>query len=80
MALATFANPFLKPEQDFTGEVNIERKWNDGRVRLTLFKERTNDAIISQIDQRDELYRWPNAHHDNRQRRCNPDAGCRAVG
>ncbi|QPF82046.1 TonB-dependent receptor [Bradyrhizobium genosp. L] len=48
--VATFANPFLKPEQDFTGELNIERKWTDGRVRLTLFSERTNDAIISQTN------------------------------
>ncbi|MBR1086009.1 TonB-dependent receptor [Bradyrhizobium manausense] len=46
--VATFANPNLKPEHDFTGELNLERKWNDGRVRLTLFRERTNDAIISQ--------------------------------
>ena len=46
--VATFANPNLTPEHDFTGELNIERKWNDGRVRLTLFKERTNNAIISQ--------------------------------
>ncbi|KJC35890.1 TonB-dependent receptor [Bradyrhizobium sp. LTSP885] len=48
--VATFANPFLKPEQDFTGELNIERKWIDGRVRLTLFKERTDNAIISQTN------------------------------
>lgn len=48
--VATFANPNLAPEQDFTGELNIERKWNDGRVRLTLFKERTNNAIISQTN------------------------------
>jgi iron complex outermembrane recepter protein len=48
--VATFANPLLKPEQDFTGELNIERHWNDGRVRLTLFKERTNNAIISQTN------------------------------
>jgi iron complex outermembrane receptor protein len=48
--VATFANPNLAPEQDFTGEVNIERKWSDGRVRLTLFKERTNNAIISQTN------------------------------
>jgi len=48
--VATFANPFLKPEQDFTGELNIERKWVDGRVRLTLFSERTNNAIISQTN------------------------------
>ena len=40
----------MLPKQDFTGELNIERKWNDGRVRLTLFKERTNNAIISQTN------------------------------
>jgi iron complex outermembrane receptor protein len=44
------ANPLLAPEQDFTGELNVERRWNDGRVRLTLFKERTNNAIISQTN------------------------------
>jgi iron complex outermembrane receptor protein len=46
--VATFANPNLTPEQDLNGELNIERKWNDGRVRLTLFEERVNNAIISQ--------------------------------
>jgi iron complex outermembrane recepter protein len=46
----TFANPFLKPEQDFTGELNIERKWADGRIRLTLFSEHTDNAIISQTN------------------------------
>jgi iron complex outermembrane recepter protein len=48
--LATFANPNLTPEQDFNAELNIERKWPDGRVRLTLFAERTNNAIISQTN------------------------------
>jgi iron complex outermembrane receptor protein len=48
--VATFANPFLAPEHDFTGELNVERKWNDGRVRLTLFKEKTFNAIISQTN------------------------------
>jgi iron complex outermembrane recepter protein len=48
--VATFANPLLAPEQDFTGELNVERKWSDGRVRLTLFKEHTNNAIISQTN------------------------------
>jgi iron complex outermembrane receptor protein len=48
--IATFANPNLMPEQDLNGELNIERKWQDGRVRLTLFKERTNNAIISQTN------------------------------
>jgi iron complex outermembrane recepter protein len=46
--VATFANPNLTPEQDLNGELNIERHWSDGRVRLTLFKERVNHAIISQ--------------------------------
>jgi iron complex outermembrane receptor protein len=48
--VATFANPNLAPEQDFSGELNIERHWSDGRVRLTLFKERVNNAIISQTN------------------------------
>jgi iron complex outermembrane receptor protein len=48
--VATFANPNLVPEQDFSGELNIERHWSDGRVRLTLFKERVNNAIISQTN------------------------------
>jgi iron complex outermembrane receptor protein len=48
--VATFANPFLTPEQDLNGELNIERKWSDGRIRLTLFEERTNNAIISQTN------------------------------
>jgi iron complex outermembrane receptor protein len=46
--VATFANPNLTPEQDINGELNIERKWNDGRARVTLFEERVNNAIISQ--------------------------------
>lgn len=41
-------NPNLTPEQDLNGEINIERHWQDGRVRLTGFYERTNNAIISQ--------------------------------
>jgi iron complex outermembrane recepter protein len=46
--VATFANPNLTPEHDINSEVNIVRKWNDGRIRLTLFEERVNNAIISQ--------------------------------
>ena len=53
------ANPFLTPEQDFTGELNIERKWNDGRVRLTLFKE--------QHQQRDHLANQHGDHRDGEQ-------------
>jgi iron complex outermembrane recepter protein len=43
-------NAFLTPEQDLNGELNIERHWNDGRVRLTLFKEWVHNAIISQTN------------------------------
>jgi iron complex outermembrane receptor protein len=48
--VATFANPNLAPEQDLNGELNIERHWDDGRVRLTLFDEKANNAIISQTN------------------------------
>lgn len=41
-------NPLLAPEHDFTGELNVERHWSDGRVRLTIFKEKTYNALISQ--------------------------------
>ena len=43
-------NPNLPPEQDLNGEINIERHWSDGRVRLTAFYEHTNNAIISQTN------------------------------
>jgi iron complex outermembrane recepter protein len=43
-------NPNLTPEQDLNTELNIERHWQDGRVRFTLFAERTNNAIISQTN------------------------------
>jgi iron complex outermembrane receptor protein len=48
--VATFANPNLQPERDLNGEINIERRWTDGRARLTVFAERTADAIISQTN------------------------------
>jgi iron complex outermembrane receptor protein len=46
--VATFANPNLTAEQDRNGEFVVERKWTDGRVRLTLFDEHVHNAIISQ--------------------------------
>jgi iron complex outermembrane receptor protein len=46
--VAFLSNPLLKPEHDYTGEVNIERHWDDGRVRLTLFAEKAFNALISQ--------------------------------
>jgi iron complex outermembrane receptor protein len=45
---ANFANPNLTPENDLNGQFVIERKWTDGRVRLTLFDEHVHNAIISQ--------------------------------
>ena len=42
------ANPLLLPEEDLNGEINIERHWNDGKVRLTLFEEHAYNALISQ--------------------------------
>jgi iron complex outermembrane recepter protein len=48
--IVTLPNPNLTPEQDLNGEVNIERKWIDGRIRFTVFDERTNNAIISQTN------------------------------
>ena len=32
------------------GELVVERKWSDGRVRLTLFDEQVHNAIISQTN------------------------------
>jgi len=43
-------NPLLKPEHDYTSELNIERHWNDGRVRLTVFEEKAYNALISQTN------------------------------
>jgi iron complex outermembrane recepter protein len=42
------ANPLLAPEQDLNTELNVERHWDDGKVRLTLFHEHANNALISQ--------------------------------
>lgn len=50
VAAVTFANPNLSSEQDFNAELNIERKFEDGRVRISLFHEHTNNAIISQTN------------------------------
>ncbi|WOJ88847.1 TonB-dependent receptor [Methylocapsa polymorpha] len=43
-------NPYLTPEQDLVGEIDIERKWEDGKVRLSLFHENTFNALISQTN------------------------------
>jgi len=41
-------NPNLKPEEAYSGELAIMRKFNDGMVRLSFFQENTHDALISQ--------------------------------
>src|SRR5205085_1062415 len=41
-------NPNLLPERSFASELAIEKKFTDGRVRLSLFHEETRDLLISQ--------------------------------
>jgi len=41
-------NPDLKPEKAMSGELAIERSIGEGRIRLSLFHENINDALISQ--------------------------------
>lgn len=41
-------NPNLKPEQAQTGELAIEHKIEDSKVRLSVFQESVRDALISQ--------------------------------
>ncbi len=43
-------NPNLTPEQDFSGEVDLVRKFEDGKIRLSLFQENTRNALISQTN------------------------------
>jgi len=47
-ALLVVPNPNLRPEQALATELAIERKFRDGKVRLSLFEEHTRDAIIAQ--------------------------------
>jgi len=41
-------NPNLRPEEQLSTELAIERKFVDGKVRLSLFEDDTRDALISQ--------------------------------
>lgn len=43
-------NPNLTPEQDFSSEVDVERHWKDGKVRLSVFNEYVHEALISQTN------------------------------
>jgi iron complex outermembrane receptor protein len=42
-------NPFLKPESVLSEEIAVERRFVDGKVRLSLFNENVRDALISQL-------------------------------
>lgn len=44
----TQANPFLKPESVLSGELAFERNTADSRLRVSLFEEHVEDALISQ--------------------------------
>jgi iron complex outermembrane receptor protein len=41
-------NPNLAPERALSGELAIERKFVDGKVRLSLFQENTHNMLVSQ--------------------------------
>ena len=41
-------NPNLTPEMAISEEIAIERKFADGKIRLSLFQENTRDMLISQ--------------------------------
>jgi iron complex outermembrane receptor protein len=50
-AILAVPNPNLRPEHAVSGELSAERVWSNGRVRLSLFGERIEDALISQTGQ-----------------------------
>ncbi len=41
-------DPNLRPEKGLSEEIAIERKFSDGKIRLSLFNEDVHDALISQ--------------------------------
>jgi iron complex outermembrane receptor protein len=42
-------NPTLKPEDVLSEEIAIERRFNDGKVRFSLFNENSRNTLISQL-------------------------------
>jgi iron complex outermembrane receptor protein len=44
----TVPDPNLHPERARSAELAVERRWANGRVRVSLFGERISDALISQ--------------------------------
>ncbi len=47
-ATITVPNPNLRPENALSGELAFERTTSNGRVRVSLFQENLQDALISQ--------------------------------
>jgi len=45
----TLPNPTLRPENVLSEEIAIERRFTDGKVRLSFFNENVHDALISQL-------------------------------
>ena len=48
-ATFTSPNPNLKPDDDLSVELKLERKFDNGRLRISLFQDDVHDAIISQF-------------------------------
>ena len=44
-------NPNLRPENVLSEEIAVERRFVDGKVRLSLFNENVHDALIAQLTQ-----------------------------
>jgi iron complex outermembrane receptor protein len=47
--LAAIPNPNLKPEDVISEEIAIERRFVDGKVRLSVFNENSHNTLISQL-------------------------------
>jgi iron complex outermembrane receptor protein len=47
-AQLTVPNPNLKPERATSTELSAERQWSSGRMRLSLFSETLENALLSQ--------------------------------
>ncbi len=47
--LFTIPNPNLKPEDVVSEEIAIERRFTDGKVRLSIFNENSRNTLISQL-------------------------------
>jgi iron complex outermembrane receptor protein len=47
-SLVVIPDPRLRPENGLSEEIAVERKFTDGKIRLSLFNENIHDALISQ--------------------------------